>query len=57
MFLEHLRRNISNTNDLYAVLLMLAVNERNKKVLAERGCSALDSYLSQVSILLWPRFE
>ena len=57
MFLDHLRKSIASTYDLYGVLLMLAVNEKNKKILSERGCTALDSYFSQVSILLWPRFE
>ncbi len=36
---------------------MLAINDRNKKNLAEQNCAALDSYFSQVGMILWPKFE
>lgn len=36
---------------------MLAINDRNRRSLAEQGCPALDSYFSQVGMILWPKFE
>lgn len=57
LFLDHLKHAINNTYDLYAVLLILAVNDRNRKILTEKGCTALDAYFSQVDMLLWPKFE
>jgi vacuolar protein sorting-associated protein 52 len=57
LFLEHLKHAINNTYDLYALLLILAVNDKNRKILTERGCSALDHYFNSVDMLLWPKFE
>ena len=56
-FLDHLKHAVSNTNDMYAILLILAVNDKNKKVLSDRGCSALDHYFNSVDMMLWPKFE
>ena len=41
---------------MYAILLILAVNDKNKKILSERECTALDLYFSSVDMLLWPKF-
>jgi hypothetical protein len=57
LFLEYLKRGVANTFDIYTVLLMLAINDRNKRNLAEQNCTALDSYFSQVGMILWPKFE
>lgn len=57
LFLDHLKTSVAGTHDIFAVLLMLALNDRNRRTLEEKGCSALDNYFSQVSMILWPRFE
>lgn len=57
LFLDHLRKAVDNTYDMYGLLLILAVNDRNRRVLTEKGCSALEAYFSQVDMLLWPKFE
>lgn len=41
---------------MYAVLLILAVNDKNRKILTDKGCTALDAYFSQVDMILWPKF-
>lgn len=56
LFLEHLKYAINNTYDMYSILLILAVNEKNKKILSDRGCSALEHYFNSVDMLLWPKF-
>jgi hypothetical protein len=55
--MDHLKNAITNTFDIFALLLILAINDKNRKALMERGCSALESYFSRVDILLWPKFE
>lgn len=57
LFLDHLKSAVNNTYDIYAVLLILAVNEKNRNFIREKGCSALEAYFSQVDMLLWPKFE
>ena len=56
VFIDQLKNSVYNSYDIFAVLLMLAINEKNKKILTERGCKALDNYFSQVSMILWPKF-
>lgn len=57
VFIENLKSNIDNSFDIYGVLLLIAINEKNRKMLSERNLSALDFYFGQVNMVLWPRFE
>jgi hypothetical protein len=34
IFLDFLKKSVAHTHDIYAVLLMLAINEKNKQSLA-----------------------
>ena len=56
VILEHLRGAIDNSFDIYGVLLLIAINENNRKVFGEKNLSALDFYFDQVNMVLWPRF-
>lgn len=56
LFLDHLKHAVNNTFDMYSILLILAINDKNRKILTERGCSALDHYFSSVDMMLWPKF-
>jgi hypothetical protein len=38
-------------------MLLIVLNDRNKKIFSERSLSALDFYFDQVNMQLWPRFE
>jgi hypothetical protein len=51
-----LKSNIENTYDLYGILLLIAINEKNKKLFADKNLSALEFYYGQVNMCLWPRF-
>jgi hypothetical protein len=38
-------------------MLLIVLNDRNKKIFSERSLSALDFYFDQVNMQLWPKFE
>ena len=57
MFLDHVKATVANTFDLYGLLLMLAINEKNKQTFRERHVGALDFYFDQISMLVWPKFD
>ena len=43
--------------DILGILLVIAINERNKKSFNEKKCTVLDNYFNQITIILWPKFE
>lgn len=57
VFLEHIRSTVSATFDIFGVLIILAINEKNKQTFNEKEFGALDFYFNQVNMLLWPKFE
>jgi hypothetical protein len=42
--------------DIYAILMMIQINEENKKVLHKNKIPVLDYYLDKINMILWPRF-
>ena len=56
LFLDFVKSKAGHSNDIFAVLIVLALSERNRQRLEDLGCSVLDSYFSQVGMMLWPRF-
>lgn len=42
--------------DVYAVLLMILINEENKKIMMRNKIPVLDYYFDRVNQILWPRF-
>ena len=57
IFLDNVKSTISSTYDLFGLLLILAINEKNKLTFRERKFAALDFYFDQVSMLVWPKFD
>lgn len=45
------------TYDTAGVMLLIVLNDRNKRTFSERSLSTLDHYFDQVNMLLWPKFE
>lgn len=56
IFLKYLKDAIDNSYDIYGVLLLIAINEKNRKIFSEKSLTALDFYYDQVNMVLWPRF-
>ena len=42
--------------DLYAVLLMILINEENRKIMIRNKIPVLDYYFDKVNQILWPKF-
>lgn len=57
IFLENVKNTVGYTYDIYGLLLMLAINEKNKQIFREREFSALDYYFDQISMIAWPKFD
>lgn len=57
IFLDNVKSTINSTFDLFGLLLILAINEKNKQTFRERKFGALDFYFDQVSMLVWPKFD
>ena len=57
IFIDNIKNTVSSTYDIYSLLLMLAINEKNKQLFREREFSALDYYFDQISMLIWPKFD
>jgi vacuolar protein sorting-associated protein 52 len=55
--LESIKNILSNTFDIVGLLLMILLNEKNKKNFNSRGLNVLDSFFEQVNMFIWPRFE
>ena len=45
------------TYDTAGVMLLIVLNDRNKRSFNERSLSTLDYYFDQVNMMLWPKFE
>ncbi|CDW80276.1 vacuolar protein sorting-associated protein 52 homolog [Stylonychia lemnae] len=46
----------NNLHDLYASLLIILINEENKKIMLRNKIPVLDYYFDKVNQLVWPRF-
>lgn len=46
----------ASVHDVYAILLMIQINEENKKLLQKNKIPVLDYYFDKVNMILWPRF-
>ncbi len=57
IFIEHLKTTVNSSYDIFGILLILAINEKNKQSFHEKEFKALDHYFDDVSMKLWPRFE
>ena len=57
VFLDHVKSTVANTFDLYGLLLISAINEKNKQTFRERQIGALDFYFDQISMIVWPKFD
>ena len=57
VFLEYLKTTVNQSYDIFGLLLILAINEKNKQAFHERDFKALDYYFDQVGMTVWPRFE
>lgn len=54
---EYIKNVISNNHDCLGMLLLILINDSNKKYLSEKGIAALDFYLETMDIIIWPRFD
>jgi len=56
-YLEWLKAYVGGTVfDVYAMLLMIQINEENKTMLHKNKIPVLDFYFDKVNMILWPRF-
>ena len=55
--MDFVKKSIENCYDIFGILLVIAINERNKKIFNEKKCLVLDNYFNQITIILWPKFE
>ena len=55
--LDHLKQMVSGLFDLYGLLLIIMMNDKNKRMMAGKQLSVLDFYFDSVNMALWPKFE
>ena len=56
-YLDWLKNYITNNLfDIYACLLMILINEENKKFMQRNKIPVLDYYFDKVNMILWPKF-
>lgn len=52
-----MKNTVDQSFDVFGVLLLIVLNEKNKKMFNDKSLKALDFYFDQVNMILWPRFE
>lgn len=52
-----MKSTVASTYDIFGVLVILAINDRNKQIFHDKNFSGLDFYFDQVNMTLWPKFE
>lgn len=55
--METIKNLINSSFDCVGLLLIILINEKNKKNFNSRGLSLLDFYFEQINMTVWPRFE
>ncbi|KAM3144017.1 hypothetical protein pb186bvf_003781 [Paramecium bursaria] len=55
--LDHLKQTVGGSFDMYALLLIILLNEKNQQQMHKKNQGVLDSYFEQVNMTLWPKFE
>ena len=48
---------IKRCNDCYAILLIMLINKKNRKIANDKGIVILDSYFNNIRSIIWPRFD
>jgi len=54
---ETIKNLINSSFDCVGLLLIILINEKNKKNFNAKGLNLLDFYFEQINITVWPRFE
>lgn len=54
---ETIKNLINSSYDCVGLLLIILINDKNKKNFNAKGLTLLDLYFEQINITVWPRFE
>lgn len=57
VLLSALESFAANTGDAPGLILLVALTEAQRRVMADRRCSALDRFFSHVTTVVWPRLK
>lgn len=54
---DTIKNLINSSYDCVGLLLIILINDKNKKIFNSKGLTMLDMYFEQINITVWPRFE